>query len=49
MAHFPLDVYTYGVQALETTIVIDPHGQVAYRSDGSVPPDQLAKIVRKLA
>jgi peroxiredoxin len=39
----------YGVQTLETTVVIDPHGQVAYRSDGSVPPEQLAQIVRKLA
>ncbi len=39
----------YSVQALETTIVIDPHGQVAYRSDGSVPPDQLAQIVRNVA
>jgi len=39
----------YGVQTLETTVVIDPHGQVAYRSDGSVPPEQLAQIVRNLA
>ncbi len=39
----------YGVQALETTVVIDPHGQIAYRSDGSVPPEQLAQIVRNLA
>ncbi len=39
----------YNVQTLETTIVIDPHGRVAYRSDGAVPPDQLAQIVRKLA
>src|SRR6266446_5337241 len=31
----------YNVQALETTVVIDPHGQVAYRSDGSVPSEQL--------
>ena len=40
---------TYNVQALETTVVIDPHGQIAYRSDGAVPPEQLAQIVRKLA
>ncbi len=40
---------TYNVQTLETTVVIDPHGQIAYRSDGSVPPDQLAQIVRNLA
>jgi len=39
----------YNVQALETTVVIDLHGQIAYRSDGSVPPDQLAQIVRNLA
>jgi peroxiredoxin len=39
----------YHVQALETTVVIDPHGQIAYRSDGSVPPEQLAQIVRNLA
>jgi peroxiredoxin len=39
----------YNVQALETTVVIDPHGQIAYRSDGSVPPEQLAQIVRNLA
>ncbi len=39
----------YNVQALETTLVIDPHGQIAYRSDGSVSPEQLAQIVRKLA
>src|SRR5579885_549834 len=39
----------YNVQALETTVVIDRHGQIAYRSDGAVPPEQLAQIVRKLA
>jgi peroxiredoxin len=39
----------YHVQALETTVVIDPRGQIAYRSDGSVPPEQLAQIVRNLA
>ncbi len=39
----------YNVQTLETTVVIDPHGQVAYRSDGAVPPEQLAQIVRNLA
>lgn len=39
----------YNVQTLETTIVIDTHGQVAYRSDGAVPPEQLAQIVRNLA
>ncbi len=39
----------YNVQTLETTVVIDPHGQVAYRSNGPVPPEQLAQIVRNLA
>ncbi len=39
----------YNVQILETTVVIDPHGQIAYRSDGAVPPEQLAQIVRNLA
>ncbi len=39
----------YGVQTLETTVVIDAHRQVAYRSNGSVPPEQLAQIVRNLA
>ena len=39
----------YNVQTLETTVVIDPHGQIAYRSDGAVPPEQLAQIVRNLA
>ncbi len=38
----------YHVQTLETTVVIDPHGQIAYRSDSSLPPDQLAQIVRNL-
>jgi hypothetical protein len=37
------------VQTLETTVIIDTHGQVAYRSDGSIPPDQLAQVVRNLA
>jgi hypothetical protein len=31
------------------TVVINPQGQVAYQSDGHVPPDQLAQIVRSLA
>ena len=39
---------TYNVQTLETTVVIGPHGQIAYRSDGSVSPDQLAQIVKNL-
>lgn len=39
----------YNVQTLETTVVIGPRGQIAYRSDGSVPPVQLAQIVRNLA
>jgi peroxiredoxin len=39
----------HNVQTLETTVVIDPHGQIAYRSDCSIPPEQLAQIVRNLA
>ncbi len=39
----------YQVQILETTVVIDSHGQIAYRSDGPVSPEQLAQIVRSLA
>jgi predicted transcriptional regulator len=39
----------YGVLVLEMTVVINPQGQVAYQSDGHVPPDQLAQIVRSLA
>lgn len=38
----------YHIQTLETTIVIDPQGQIAYRNDGSVPA-QLAQMVRSLA
>ena len=41
--------HLYGVQILETTIVIDTHGQIAYRRNGAVPPAQLAQIVRNLA
>jgi peroxiredoxin len=39
----------YRVPALETTVVIDKHGQIAYRQDGAVPPEQLAQIMRNLA
>jgi peroxiredoxin len=39
----------YQVQTLETTVVIDRHGQVAYRQDGSIPPDQLAQLLKHLA
>ena len=39
----------YRVPALETTVVVDTHGQIAYRQDGSVSPEQLAQIVRNLA
>ncbi len=38
----------YQVQVLETTIVINRQGQIAYRSDGPVPPEQLARLVRSL-
>jgi peroxiredoxin len=39
----------YHVQALETTVIIDPQGRIAYRSNTSLPPDQLAQIVKELA
>lgn len=39
----------YGVQNMGTTVVIDAHGRLAYQSNGPVPPEQLAQIVRKLA
>jgi peroxiredoxin len=39
----------YHVQTLETTVVIDTRGRVAYQSNSSVPPEQLAQIVRNLA
>jgi peroxiredoxin len=38
----------YNVQTLETTVVIDPQGHVAYRSDGSIPSKQLTQIMRHL-
>jgi peroxiredoxin len=39
----------YGVQELETTIVIDRAGQIAFRSNGPVPAAQLLQVVRQLA
>ena len=39
----------YGVQVLETTVIIDPQGRIAYRNNGSVPSAQLTQIVRNLA
>jgi peroxiredoxin len=39
----------YNVQTLETTVVVDPHGQIAYRSDGVVAAEQLVQIVRNLS
>ncbi|GER82196.1 hypothetical protein KTAU_08340 [Thermogemmatispora aurantia] len=38
----------YGVQELETTIVIDRAGQIAFRSHGPVPAAQLLQVVRQL-
>ncbi len=38
----------YGVQVLETTVVIDAQGHVAYTSAGPVPPAQLAQFVSRL-
>ena len=39
----------YGVLTLETTVVIDRQGQIAYQINGAFPPDQLAQIIRSLA
>jgi peroxiredoxin len=39
----------YGVLTLETTVVIDPKGEIAYQTNGAFPPDQLAQIIRSLA
>ncbi|RAQ94067.1 peroxiredoxin family protein [Thermogemmatispora tikiterensis] len=39
----------YGVQELETTIVIDRAGQIAFRSNGPVPAAQLLQVMRQLA
>ena len=39
----------YVIQALDTTMVIDPKGRIAYRKDSLVPPAQLAQLVRSLA
>ena len=38
----------YGVQVLETTVVINAQGHVAYTSAGPVPPAQLAQFVSRL-
>ena len=38
----------YKVQTLETMVVLDPREQIAYRSDGSVSPEQLTQIVKNL-
>jgi peroxiredoxin len=37
----------YQVQTLETTVVIDPQGQVTARHAGSLSPEQLVQIVRE--
>jgi peroxiredoxin len=39
----------YGVLTLETTVVIDRKGEIAYQTNGAFPPDQLAQIIRSLA
>jgi peroxiredoxin len=39
----------YRVQALETTVVIDPSGHIAVESLNPIPPQQLAQLVRSLA
>lgn len=38
----------YGVEGYPTVFVIDPDGYIAFRSDGSVPPDVLNSIVGDL-
>jgi peroxiredoxin len=38
----------YSVQVLETTVVINAQGHVAYTSAGPVPPAQLAQFVSRL-
>jgi peroxiredoxin len=38
----------YGVLTLETTVVIDRKGEIAYQTNGAFPPDQLAQIIRSL-
>jgi|GEM_PF-937086 len=39
----------YHVQALETTVVIDPRGRIAVESLNPIPPQQLAQLIRSLA
>ena len=37
----------YGVQTLETTVVIDAQGRLAYENPGPIGPQQLAQLVQK--
>lgn len=39
----------YGVQSLETTVVIDAQGHISYENPGPVAPAQLAQLVRQAA
>ncbi|SRR5579875_765836 len=39
----------YGVLTLETTVVINAQGYIAYENPGSVDPKQLAQIIQKAA
>jgi cytochrome c biogenesis protein CcmG/thiol:disulfide interchange protein DsbE len=39
----------YGVQSLETTVVVDAQGHIAYENPGPVAPAQLAQLVRQAA
>jgi peroxiredoxin len=37
----------YGVQTLETMVVIDARGQIVARSDSPLPPDQLVQLLKQ--
>lgn len=39
----------YGVQTLETMVVINAQGQIVARSDSPIPPDQLAQLLKRAA
>lgn len=40
---------TYGVQTLETMVVINAQGQIVARSASPIPPDQLAQLLKSAA
>jgi peroxiredoxin len=37
----------YGVQTLETMVVINAHGQIVAHSDSPLPPDQLVQLLKQ--